>query len=79
MKPNVVRKTKPRVLWMYYSHALAKRVSDAMAGVLRGHGCDVTQAGIEFTDPHYAKNFKVFPFRHEARARLVSASNSSAP
>jgi hypothetical protein len=22
------------------------------------------QAGIEFTDPHYAKNFKVFPFRH---------------
>jgi len=32
--------------------------------VLRGRGCDVTQAGIEFTDPKYAKNFKVFPCRH---------------
>ena len=65
MKPNDVRKTKPRVLLVYYSHTQqAKRVSDALAGVLRGRGCDVTQAGIEFTDPHYAKNFKVFPFRH---------------
>jgi hypothetical protein len=32
-----------------------------MAGVLRGRGCDVTQAGIEFTDPHYATTFKVSP------------------
>jgi flavodoxin len=65
MKPNDVRKTKPRALLVYYSHTQqAKRVSDAMAEVLRGRGCDVTQAGIEFTDPHYAKNFKVFPFRH---------------
>jgi menaquinone-dependent protoporphyrinogen IX oxidase len=65
MKPNDVRKMKPRVLLVYYSHTQqAKRVSDAMAEVLRGRGCDVTQAGIEFTDPHYAKNFKVFPFRH---------------
>ena len=65
MKPNDVRKTKPRVLLVYYSHTQqAKRVSDAMAQVLRGRGCNVTQAGIEFTDPHYAKNFKVFPFRH---------------
>jgi len=65
MKPNDVRKTKPRVLLVYYSHTQqAKRVSDALAGVLRGRGCDVTQAGIEFTDPKYAKNFKVFPFRH---------------
>ena len=65
MKPNDVRKTKPRVLLVYYSHTQqAKRVSDALAGVLRGRGCDVTQSGIEFTDPKYAKNFKVFPFRH---------------
>jgi menaquinone-dependent protoporphyrinogen IX oxidase len=65
MKPNDVRKTKLRVLLVYYSHTQqAKRVSDALAGVLRGRGCDVTQAGIEFTDPKYAKNFKVFPFRH---------------
>ena len=60
---NVV--TKPRVLLVYYSHTKqALRVADAMAEVLRGRGCDVTQASIEFTDPHYSKNFKVFPFRH---------------
>jgi hypothetical protein len=35
-----------------------------MTEVLRERGCDVTQAGIEFTDPHYAKNFREFPFRH---------------
>jgi hypothetical protein len=57
--------TKPRVLLVYYSHTQqALRVADAMADVLRQRGCDVTQAGIEFTDPHYSKNFKVFPFRH---------------
>jgi flavodoxin len=62
---NDDRKAKPRVLLVYYSHTQqAKRVSDAMAEVLGARGCDVTQAGIEFTDPHYAKNFKVFPFRH---------------
>ena len=56
---------KPRVLIVYYSHTeQAKRVCDAMAEVLRGRGCDVSQAPIEFTDPHYAKNFKRFPFRH---------------
>jgi hypothetical protein len=33
--------------------------------VLRGRGCDVSQAAIEFTDSHYAKNFQEFPFRHE--------------
>jgi len=65
MNPNDVRKAKPRVLLVYYSHTQqAKRVCDAMAEVLGGRGCDVTQAGIEFTDPHYAKNLKVFPFRH---------------
>src|SRR5207247_319146 len=57
--------TRPRVLLVYYSHTQqARRVSDAMAEVLRGRGCDVSQAGIEFTDPHYAKNFRKFPFRH---------------
>jgi len=56
---------KPRVLFVYYSHTeQAKKVFDAMAEVLRGRGCDVSHAAIEFTDPHYAKNFKVFPFRH---------------
>jgi len=56
---------RPRVLFVYYSHTQqAQRVCEAMAAVLRGRGCDVSQAGIEFTDPHYAKNFSVFPFRH---------------
>jgi len=64
---NDVSETKPRVLIAYYSHTeQAKRVCDSMAEVLRGRGCDVSQAGIEFTDPHYAKNFKTFPFRHAA-------------
>jgi len=57
--------TKPRVLFVYYSHTQqAQRVCETMAGVLRGRGCDVSQAAIEFTDPHYAKNFKEFPFKH---------------
>jgi hypothetical protein len=65
MSSNDASETRPRVLFVYYSHTQqAKRVCDAMAEVLRGRGCDVAQAGIEFTDPHYAKNFKEFPFRH---------------
>jgi hypothetical protein len=57
--------TRPRVLFVYYSHTQqAQRVCDAMTHVLRGRGYDVTQAGIEFTDPKYAKNFATFPFRH---------------
>jgi len=65
MSSNDVSQTKPRVLFVYYSHTQqAQRVCDAMAEVLRGRGCDVSQAAIEFTDEHYAKNFKEFPFRH---------------
>jgi menaquinone-dependent protoporphyrinogen IX oxidase len=65
MSSNDVSQTKARVLLAYYSHTeQAKKVSDEMADVLRGRGCDVSQAAIEFTDQHYAKNFKVFPFRH---------------
>jgi hypothetical protein len=56
---------KASVLIVYYTHTKqALRVSEAMAEVFRERGCDVTQAGIEFTDPHYAKNFQTFPFRH---------------
>jgi len=57
--------TKPRVLLVYYTHTQqALRVADAMADVLRERGCDVTEAGIEFTDPRYLEKFAVFPFRH---------------
>jgi flavodoxin len=56
---------KPRVLFVYYSHTQqAQRVCDAMAEVLRGRGCDVTQASLEFTDPRYVDKFAVFPFKH---------------
>jgi hypothetical protein len=56
---------KASILIVYYTHTKqALRVCDAMTEVFRERGCDVTQAGIEFTDPHYAKNFKTFPFRH---------------
>jgi len=65
MSLSEVSETKPRVLFVYYTHTQqAERVCDAMADVLRERGCDVSQASIEFTDPHYAKNFKEFPFRH---------------
>jgi len=65
MSASNISEQKPRVLFVYYSHTQkAKRVCDGMAEVLRERGCDVSQAGIEFTDPHYAKNFAVFPFRH---------------
>ncbi|MFL6042572.1 MAG: cytochrome d ubiquinol oxidase subunit II, partial [Gaiellales bacterium] len=57
--------TSARVLLVYYTHTRqAQRVSQTMAEVLAGRGCDVSQAAIEFTDPHYSKNFARFPFRH---------------
>jgi hypothetical protein len=56
---------KPRILFVYYTHTQqAQRVCAAMTDVLRERGCVVTEAGIEFTDPKYAKNFSTFPFRH---------------
>src|SRR5262249_7367408 len=35
--------------------------------VLRNRGCDVSQGGIEFTDPRYADRFKTFPMPHPYR------------
>jgi len=65
MSADNTHETRPRVLFVYYTHTKqAQRVCDAMTDVLRGRGCDVTQAGIEFTDPKYSKNFKTFPFKH---------------
>src|SRR5205085_957735 len=49
MSSNDLSETKPRVLLVYFSHTeQAKKVSDAMAEVLRARGCDVSQAGIQF-------------------------------
>jgi hypothetical protein len=65
MSPDDASDTRRRVLFVYYTHTKqALRVCEAMAEVLRGRGCDVSWAGIEFTEPHYAKNFSTFPFRH---------------
>src|SRR5260370_331319 len=56
---------KPSVLFVFYTHTQQSlRVAEAMAGVLRERGCEVSLAGIEFTDPHYARKFGRFPFRH---------------
>ena len=56
---------KPSVLFVFYSHTQQSlRVAEAMAGVLRERGCDVSLAAIEFTDPRYAGKFGRFPFQH---------------
>jgi hypothetical protein len=55
----------PSVLFVFYTHTQQSlRVADAMAEVLRQRGCDVSLAGIEFTDPRYAARFDRFPFPH---------------
>jgi hypothetical protein len=65
MSTNDTSLNRPRVLFVYYTHTQqAKRVCEAMTDVLHKRGCDVSKAEIEFTDPHYAKNFQEFPFRH---------------
>ena len=53
---------KPSVLFVYYTYTQqTRKVAEAMADVLRGRGCDVHLAAIEFTDPRYEKRFKKFP------------------
>ena len=65
MSTSEVGAAKPRVLFVYYTHTQqALRVADAMAEVLRQRGCEVIEAGIEFTDPRYLDKFSRFPFRH---------------
>ena len=62
MSADDASEKRPRVLFVYYSHTQqTQRVCDAMAEVLRKRGCDVTQAGIEFTDPKYSKNSRHSP------------------
>jgi hypothetical protein len=64
--------TGPKVLVVYYTHTQQTlRVADAMAEVLRGRGCDVSLAGIEFTDPRYTERFSRFPFKHVIRDLLT--------
>ena len=54
--------SQPAVLFVYYTYTQQTlKVVEAMAEVLRGHGCDVNLAAIEFTDPRYEKRFEEFP------------------
>ena len=56
---------KPSVLFVYYSYTQQTlMVAEAIADVLRGRGCDVNLAAIEFTDPRYRKRFSQFPMPH---------------
>ncbi len=55
-------KGTPHVLFVYYSFTQqTRRVADTMADTLRGRGYDVTEAALEFTDPHYAERFSKRP------------------
>jgi menaquinone-dependent protoporphyrinogen IX oxidase len=52
----------PSVLVVYYSYTQqTRKIAEEMAGVLRGRGCAVSLAPIEFTDPRYQKRFSQFP------------------
>jgi len=65
MSSSEVGATKPQVLFVYYTYTQQSlRVVEAMADVLRERGCEVRQAGIEFTDKRWAERFSRFPLRH---------------
>ena len=62
---------KPSVLFVYYTYTQQTlKVVEAMAGVLRGRGCEVNLAAIEFIDPRYAERFREFPMPHPFREVL---------
>jgi hypothetical protein len=70
---------KPSVLFVYFTYTKQTlKVVEAMAGVLRGRGCDVQLAPIEFTDPRYAGRFKEFPMPHPFR-ELVGMIPAESP
>jgi hypothetical protein len=55
----------PSVLFVYYTYTQqTRKVAEAMTEVLRGRGCNVTLAAIEFTDARYTGRFSQFPMPH---------------
>ena len=71
--------TKPSVLLVYFTYTnQTRKVIDAMAEVLRGCGCDVRLAAIEFTDPRYAGRFQEFPMLRPFR-ELVGMIPAESP
>jgi hypothetical protein len=70
---------KPSVLFVYFTYTQQTlKVMEAMAKVLRDHGCDTTLAAIEFTDPRYEGRFEEFPMPHPFR-ELVGMIPAEAP
>jgi hypothetical protein len=63
------------VLFVYFTYTnQTTKVLDVMAEELRGRGCAVTMACLEFIDPRYDESFKTFPMppvsggaRHDPR------------
>ena len=71
--------SKPSVLFLYFTYTQQTlKAVEAMAEVLRGRGCDVTLAAIEFTDPRYAGRFQEFPMPHPFR-ELVAMIPAESP
>jgi flavodoxin len=55
---------KPKVLLVYYTFSQQTgRVAKAMADRFEEHGCEVTSAALEFTDPKHSKIFTEWPMR----------------
>jgi hypothetical protein len=80
MSSSDVEATRPRVLFVYYTHTQQTlKVADVMAGVLRERGCDVSEAGIEFTDPRYREKFSRFGGRSGDSRPRVSWSIGRTP
>src|SRR5438034_6183838 len=68
MSASEVGATKPLIVFVYYTYTQQSlRVVEAMAEVLRERGCEVRQAGIEFTDKRWAERFTRLPLRHAYR------------
>jgi flavodoxin len=54
----------PKVLFLYFSFTQqTAHAAGTMADELRGRGCDVTMAPLEFTDPHYSPRFRTLPMK----------------
>lgn len=56
---------RPQVLFVYYTYTKqTSKVVEVMSDVLRGRGCDVHAAEIEFEEEKYARRFREFPMPH---------------
>jgi menaquinone-dependent protoporphyrinogen IX oxidase len=62
---------QPSVLFVYFTYTKQTlKVVESMAEVLRGLGCEVDLAAIEFDDPRYADRFREFPMPRPFREVL---------